>query len=130
MRSLAKSLPHYLVSIKKQLNIEISRLPSSEEMKAKFALTNTLFKTSKVEYLGHKIIRNSIIHEMVENENDKFVLIAQRILNCLFFDSHSYADKVSDFDNYDWTCLIIKDLNNCNVTQVNRLSEGYFVHRP
>ena len=59
------------------------------------------------------------------NENDKLVLIAQRIVNCIF-DSHSYAQKVSDFDNYDWKCVFFEDLKNCNVIQVNRLSEGYF----
>ena len=41
-----------------------------------------------------------LIHEIVVNENDDLVLIAQRILNCIF-DSHSYAYKVSDFKNYD-----------------------------
>ena len=62
---------------------------------------------------------------MVVNENDKFVSIAQRILNYIF-NSNSYAYKLSDFDNYDWKCLFIEDLKNYNVTQVNRLSDDYF----
>ena len=55
------------------------------------------------------------------NENDKLVLIALRLLNCIF-DSHSYTYKVSDFDNYDWKCLFIEDLKNFNVTQVSGLT--------
>ena len=56
-------------------------------MKAKFTSPKTLFKTSEVQYLDHKIIRNSILHipatnepvffliqEIVVNENDTFVL--------------------------------------------------------
>ena len=83
MRSLAKSFPYYLVSNKKQL-FEISHLPCSEEFKAKFTRTKTIFQTSEVEY------------------------------------------KVSDFDNYDWKYPFIEDSKNCNVTQINRLSDGNF----
>ena len=42
-----------------------------------------------------------IIHEMVVNESNKLVLIAQRIFDCIF-ESHNYAYKVPDFDSYDW----------------------------
>ena len=108
MRSLAKSVPYYLVTKKKQL-IEVSHLPCSEELKGSSRKRKLSLKPPQVEYLVHKIILNSIVHVPVVNENDKFVLIAQRILNCIF-DSHSYAYKVSDFESYDWKCLFIEDI--------------------
>ena len=44
-------------------------------------------------------------------------LIAQRIFNCIFY-RHSYAYKVSDFDNYDWKRVFIENLKNYGYLQV------------
>ena len=69
MHLLAKSIPYYLESKKKQI-IKKSHLPCSEELKGKFTLTKTLFKTSElIKYLGPKIIRNSIVHIPAEYES-------------------------------------------------------------
>ena len=75
MRSVAKSVSYYLVSKKKQL-IEISDLPCSEELKAKFTSTKTVFKTSKVEHLGHKIDQNGILHIPTANEPVFFLFMS------------------------------------------------------
>ena len=86
--------------------------------------TETLFKTSDLsKYLLRKIIRNSVLcippqnepvfflaHEIVAYEktgkNDEFVLLAQRIFDCIF-GGHSYTYEVSDFDNFHWKCLSV-----------------------
>ena len=101
------------------------------------SVTNSVASTNWVEYLGHKIKRNSIITIFSENGpqfhlvhtilvNDKELQVVSKRLDDCFFDEHLQAYKVFDDDCFIYCLLKLEDIaSNVIVTTINKLANGY-----
>ena len=105
------------------------------------SVTNSVASTNWVEYLGHKIKRNSIITIFSENGpqfhldhtilvNDKELQVVSKRLHDCFFDEHLQAYKVFDDDCFIYCLLKLEDItSNVIVTTINKLATGTIIYQ-
>ena len=94
--------------------------------------------TEWVEYLGRKIVRNSVpyipcaerplfylSYEIIINNTSRFVLLTKRLNEC-YSVSHTQAFKIHNVTNFEYKTFFFDDLASSTITYINKASDGYY----